>query len=430
MYLFAAVADDARPQSERMSNMAMMVKKVTVILLCLAALPCVCRADLKEDFRGVFFSDCTNGRHTVQRRMAMFERRKGTWRVNIVDGDDGLPFFRRNNLRAMYIRVSETNRASMFFEDSQRRFVSSPELMNGNLSDSMFFWGGSVGVLAEYGVVEDVMPLTISPFSLRRHYFLRRTDESVSDDEIVCLDSVFCGISSAPPRDYVRVICGSDENAEMLAQCRENPGNPRRRKVVACYSMSIKGMDLRLESMDSYGIPKCDSQKFASAGWLDLLVVFYCDGTSAMVFRRFDNDNWYYYKLWFMVDVLWYDQFQKKDVVSAWHPDGDVLIQDGNTFGVSSRLDVFLRYPKDVDEEKAPYRRAYLKEKGEVAAAVMAYLKCPEKFCVHHTYHRMNIDGKDVGVRKALEKLWECMDGSILCLEPDGTSRVWYEEWK
>ena len=29
MYLFAAVADDARPQSERMSNMARIVKKWT-----------------------------------------------------------------------------------------------------------------------------------------------------------------------------------------------------------------------------------------------------------------------------------------------------------------------------------------------------------------------------------------------------------------
>ncbi len=30
VYLFAAVADDARPQSEKMSNMAMMVKKWSV----------------------------------------------------------------------------------------------------------------------------------------------------------------------------------------------------------------------------------------------------------------------------------------------------------------------------------------------------------------------------------------------------------------
>jgi len=75
----------------------------------------------------------------------------------------------------------------------------------------------------------------------------------------------------------------------------------------------------------------------------------------------------------------------------------------------------------------------YVKEKAEVGSAVADFLKCPEKFCVHRTYNRLDLDGKDRDVRKVFEKLWECDDfrgGTMLRLGVNGEFDVWLQEWK
>ena len=402
---------------------------LSVLVICTVASSVACMADSRDDFRGMTFAPCKSGPYSAQRRMAMFERRKGTFKVCFADGPDELPFFRCADIRAMYIRISETNRVSMFFADSQRRFLSCPELLKGSLNDRFFFWGGKAGVLAEYGVVEDVMPITVSPFSWRRHYFLRKTDETVDDREIVCLDSAFRSMEPAAPRDDVRIICGSDENVQMMAQCRENPDNSLRRKVVACYSLCVKDVDMSTRINDMFGLPLIDSHEFKTAGWSDLLVCFYCDGKSSMAVRRVDHGNWYYYTLPFMLDVRWYEQLKEKRFAAAVRAAGDTLVEDYLWFELSSEIDAFLRYPKGVCEAK-PLYEYYIKKKNEIESAVADFLKCPEKFCVHRIYNRLDMDGKDRDVRKVFEELWEYDCGMMLRLDTNGESDVWLKEWK
>jgi len=409
------------------------MNNLAAIIFCAIASSAACMADSRDDFRGMPFAPCKSGPYSAQRRMAMFERRKGTFRVDFADGSAELPFFRCPDVRAMYIRVSETNRVSMFFADSQHRFLSSPELMKGSINDRFFFWGGMTGVLAEYGVVENVMPLTVSPYSWRRHYFLRRTDEAVDDREIVCLDSAFLCIAPAAPRDDVRIICGSDENIQMMAQCRDNPDNSLRRKVVACYSLSVKDIDMSTRINGLFGLPVVDSQEFKAAGWSDLLVCFYCDGKSSMAVRRVDHDNWYYYTLPFMLDARWYEQFKDKKFASALRASGDTLVEDYLCFEVSSKVDGLLRYryPKSGCVDKTLCEKEYyIKEANEVESAVADFLKCPEKFCVHRTYNRLDLDGKDRDVRRVFEELWECDYGMMLRLDANGKFDVWSKEWK
>ena len=407
-----------------------------VLFVCAAVASGVCMADTRDDFRGMTFAPCRSGPYSAQRRMAMFERRKGTFKVCFADGPAELPFFRCADLRAMYIRISETNRVSMFFADSKRRFLSCPELMKGSLNDRFFFWGGKTGVLAEYGVVENVMPMTLSPFSWRRHYFLRKTDETVDDREIVCLDSAFSSIAPEPPRDDIRIICGNDENVKLMAQCRENPCDSLRRKVVACYSLCVKDIDMNARINDLFGLPLYASREFKSAGWTDLLVCFYCDGKSSMAVRRVDHGNSYYNTLPWMIDVLWHEQFKKREFAAALRANGDTLVEDYLYFEVSSKVDGFLRYryPQSGCVDKAlSEKEYYIKENAEVGSAVADFLKCPEKFCVHRTYNRLDLDGKDRDVRKVFEKLWECDDfrgGTMLRLGVNGEFDVWLQEWK
>ncbi len=65
VYLFAAVADDARPRSERMSNMAMIVKKWTgtLIIALVMLVSSGCRTPVIPD--GVYMADVGESKITM-----------------------------------------------------------------------------------------------------------------------------------------------------------------------------------------------------------------------------------------------------------------------------------------------------------------------------------------------------------------------------
>jgi len=231
----------------------------------------------------------------------------------------------------------------MFFEDSGGQMLSCAELMNGKLTDECFYWGPPKdGVVAWYGIVDEMMTLAVSPHGAVSNFVLKRTEHEFDERPIRIVrasgETGFAGIQSQDRRreTVVRKVCGGEccvkavDDGLATHRCKNGAGE----KTAACYVFSFGGKHIKWFSEWDVG------------GWTDLYMLLRYDGRLVYVLGKEDER----FSMWWPPDNVWTECFSGNSPNLAWQVSHDVIVENCVYFGPSSSIDDYLRYPADFDK--------------------------------------------------------------------------------
>jgi len=282
----------------------------------------------------------------------------------------------------------------MFFEDSGGQMLSCAELMNGKLTDECFYWGPPKdGVVAWYGIVDEMMTLAVSPHGAVSNFVLKRTEHEFDERPIRIVrasgETGFAGIQSQDRRreTVVRKVCGGEccvkavDDGLATHRCKNGAGE----KTAACYVFSFGGKHIKWFSEWDVG------------GWTDLYMLLRYDGRLVYVLGKEDER----FSMWWPPDNVWTECFSGNSPNLAWQVSHDVIVENCVYFGPSSSIDNYLRYPADYVDKSGILEKL----KSGIACGVAAYVSDEYPKFEQRTFVRLGASDSNKKLVRRLESV-------------------------